>query len=98
MKNKESKAEYRKGIQTRKKNVIAMVEKTLPQLMQVVAYAENNPTEDGLKPPIALHQDAFAADYQYEELVLLGAAIKYLGMKGIEVHIMGTNEETIERQ
>lgn len=45
---------------------------------------------------LLLHQDAFAADYQKEEFYLLGMAIKYAGLKGKEVRIIGTNRETLK--
>ena len=45
---------------------------------------------------VVLHQDAFAADYQAEEFVLLGQAIKYAGIFGKQVHIVGRNGETLK--
>ena len=45
--------------------------------------------------PLIIHQDAFAADYQDAEYVLLGKAIKYAGIFGKEVHIIGRNRETL---
>lgn len=44
---------------------------------------------------ILLHQDAFAADYQDREYLLLGMAIKYAGIFGREVVIAGKNRETL---
>lgn len=44
---------------------------------------------------LILHQDAFAADYQPDELLLLGMAIKYAGIHGKVVHFIGTNRETL---
>lgn len=46
---------------------------------------------------IIIHQDAFAADYQDDEYVLLGKAIKFAGLHGKEVHIVGKNRETLKR-
>ena len=43
---------------------------------------------------IVVHQDSFAADYQDEEFVLLGKAIKYAGIFGREIHIIGQNRGT----
>jgi len=45
---------------------------------------------------ILLHQDAFAADYQLDELVLLGKAIKYAGMHGVSLRFHGKNRETLK--
>lgn len=44
---------------------------------------------------VLLHQDSFAADYQHDEYVLLGMAIKYAGLYGKEVRIIGTNRQTL---
>jgi hypothetical protein len=46
---------------------------------------------------IILHQDAFAADYEDDEFRLLGMAIKYAGLNGKEIHILGHNRETLTR-
>jgi hypothetical protein len=41
---------------------------------------------------VLLHQDAFAADYQEDEYTLLGMAIKYAGLGGQEVRVIGKTE------
>lgn len=43
---------------------------------------------------IILHQDSFAADYQQNEYTLLGMAIKYAGLHGKEVRVIGRSRET----
>jgi hypothetical protein len=45
---------------------------------------------------VILHQDSFAADYQDDEYALLGMAIKFAGLHGKEVRIIGTNRETLK--
>lgn len=45
---------------------------------------------------VIIHQDAFAADYQDHEYVLLGKAIKFAGLGGKEVRIIGKNRETLK--
>lgn len=45
---------------------------------------------------VVIHQDAFAADYQDREYALLGKAIKFAGLHGKEVRIIGKNRETLE--
>ena len=45
---------------------------------------------------VIIHQDAFAADYQDHEYALLGKAIKFAGLTGKEVHIIGKNRETLK--
>jgi hypothetical protein len=44
---------------------------------------------------VLLHQDAFAADYQEDEYVLPGMAIKYAGLRGKEVRVIGKNGSTL---
>jgi hypothetical protein len=45
---------------------------------------------------VVIHQDAFAADYQDHEYALLGKAIKFAGLHGKEVRIIGKNRETLK--
>jgi hypothetical protein len=45
---------------------------------------------------VILHQDSFAADYQDDEYAILGMAIKFAGLYGKEVRIIGTNRETLK--
>jgi hypothetical protein len=44
---------------------------------------------------VLLHQDAFAADYQEDEYMLLGMAIKYAGLRGKEVRVIGRNRSSL---
>ena len=46
---------------------------------------------------VLLHQDAFAADYQEDEYKLLGMAIKYAGLRGKEVRVIGRNRSSLGR-
>ncbi len=72
----------------RKLHIKNLVEKNLPNFIELNKESADN---------ILLHQDAFAADYQEEELLLLGAAIKYIGMtSGKEVTIIGKDQETLK--
>ena len=45
---------------------------------------------------VIIHQDSFAADYQDEEYTLLGMAIKFAGLHGKEIRIIGRNRETLQ--
>jgi hypothetical protein len=45
---------------------------------------------------VIIHQDVFAADYEDEEYALLGMAIKFAGLYGKEIRIIGTNRETLK--
>jgi hypothetical protein len=44
---------------------------------------------------VIIHQDAFAADYQDHEYALFGKAIKFAGLHGKEVRVIGKNRETL---
>ena len=66
-----------------KKRMIEIVEKKLPDFVQMIKTTNNE--------KIIFHQDAFAADYQNEEFSLLGMAIKYAGLHGREITIIPTN-------
>ena len=59
----------------RESSLIAIIRKKLPEF----AKASADDTE-----LVLLHQDAFAADYQEDEYMLLGMAIKYAGLRGKE--------------
>ena len=43
--------------------------------------------------PLLIHQDAFAVDYN--EYELLGMAIKFAGLHGKEVRVVGKNRDTL---
>ncbi len=45
---------------------------------------------------VIIHQDAFASDYQDYEYALLGKAIKFAGLHGKEVRIIGKNRDTLK--
>jgi hypothetical protein len=47
---------------------------------------------------VVLHQDAFAADYRDDEYRLLGMAVKYAGLCGKEVQVIGRNRQTVEEE
>jgi len=69
----------------RESNLIATVRAKLPEFAKMCA----DDTE-----LVLLHQDSFAADYQDDEYMLLGMAIKYAGLRGKEVRVMGKNRSS----
>jgi hypothetical protein len=77
----------------REENLIATIRKNLPDFARMCASDVEI---------VMLHQDALAADYQEDEYALLGMAIKYAGLRGKEVRVIGKNrsslgeEETIQ--
>ena len=44
---------------------------------------------------VMLHQDSFAAHYQEDEYMLLGMAIKYAGLRGKEVRVIGKHRSAL---
>jgi len=56
----------------REANLIATVRTKLPDFARMCA--------DDVEE-VLIHQDAFAADYQEDEYMLLGRAIKYAGLR-----------------
>ena len=70
----------------RESNLIATIRKKLPDFARMCA----DDTEH-----VLLHQDAFAADYQEDEYMLLGMAVKYAGLRGKEVRVIGNNRSTL---
>ena len=59
----------------------------LPDFMKACRGDENT---------LIIHQDSFAAGYQQDEYTLRGMAIKFAGLHGKEVRIIGTNRETLK--
>jgi len=47
---------------------------------------------------IITHQDAFAADYDHDEYVLFGMALKYAGINGITVVVSPEGEDANEEK
>ena len=70
----------------RESSLIATIIKELPEFAKACA-------DDA--ELVLLHQDAFAADYQEDEYTLLGMAIKYAGLRGKEVRVIGKNRSSL---
>jgi hypothetical protein len=70
----------------REANLIATIRAKLPDFARMCV----DDTE-----LVLLHQDSFAADYQEDEYMLLGMAIKYAGLRGKEVRVLGKNRSTL---
>ena len=73
----------------REANLIATIRAKLPDFARMCA----DDTE-----LLMLHQDAFAADYQGDEYIVLGMAIKYAGLRGKEVRVIGKNRSTFAEE
>jgi len=70
----------------RESSLIATIRKRLPEFAKACA----DDTE-----VVLLHQDWFAADYQDDEYLLLGMAIKYAGLRGKEARVIGRNRSSL---
>ena len=69
------------------------VEAIIPDFSNMIKQADAENIRE-----ILIHQDAFAADNQLDELILLGKAIKYAGMFNITIMIHGKNRETLKQR
>jgi hypothetical protein len=70
----------------REANLVRTIQEKLPDFVKMCA--------DDVEV-VVLHQDAFAADYRDDEYMLLGMAIKYAGLCGKEVQVIGKNRQTV---
>ena len=68
----------------------ATVEHYLPEFAKLIGKAAT-----GKGDVVVLHQDAFAASYDDDEYTLLGMAVKYAGLHGVDVTVIGKAEETL---
>ncbi len=73
----------------RESSLIATIRKKLPDFARMCADDAEH---------VLLHQDAFAADYKEDEYTLLGMAIKYAGLRGKEVRVIGKNRSSLGEQ
>jgi sulfite reductase beta subunit-like hemoprotein len=73
----------------RESNLIATIRKKLPDFARMCADDAEH---------VLLHQDGFAADYQEDQYMLLGMAIKYAGLPGKEVRVIGKNRSSFAEQ
>ena len=74
---------------SRESSLIATIRTKLPEFAKACAADAEL---------VLIHQDAFAADYQEDEYMLLGMAIKYAGLRGKEVGVIGKNRSTIDEK
>ena len=74
-------------IRERKAALSAEIRRLLPDFVESCLKSEDM---------VIIHQDSFAADYQQDEYALLGKAIKFAGLHGKELRIIGTNRETLQ--
>lgn len=73
----------------REANLIATIRAKLPDFARMCADDAEF---------VLLHQDSCVADYQEDEYSLLGMAIKYAGLRGKEVRVIGKNRSSFAEE
>jgi DNA-binding protein Fis len=73
----------------RQSELVSIIQNTLPDFVKACAANADM---------VVLHQDACAAAYQEDEYALLGMVIKYAGMCGKEVRVIGVNRQTVRER
>lgn len=73
-------------LQRRQAALVAKIKNVLPDFVKACLASDD---------AVIVHQDSFAADYQEDEYALLGMAIKFAGLHGKEIRIIGANRETL---
>jgi hypothetical protein len=73
-------------IMQRQSELVRKIQSSLPEFVKACAADADM---------VVLHQDAFAATYQEDEYSILGMAIKYAGLCGKEVRVIGKNRQTV---
>lgn len=63
------------------------IRKYVPEFAEAVASSVNKEADF-----VALHQDGFAANYDGDEYILLGMAIKYAGLYGVKIMVIGNED------
>jgi hypothetical protein len=74
--------------QQRISDLRATVAYYLPDLVPAIEQIAAANDKSGKTPFLLLHQDSFAAGYHMDEYTLLGMAIKYAGLRGVNIHII----------
>jgi hypothetical protein len=74
------------AVAEKEKALMAEIETLLPDFARSCRGSED---------VILIHQDSFAADYEDHEYTLFGKALKFAGLHGKEVRVIGRNRETL---
>ena len=79
----------------RRERVLAeTVEYYLPNFAKGMKELKAKEEQEGEGNVMILHQDAFASGLHTDEYTILGMAVKYAGLHGVELRIIGRNHET----
>ena len=74
---------------------VAVLQATVEHYLPSFDAAVKKTKAAGNDAVLTLHQDAFAAGFDDDEYTLLGMAIKYAGLCGVTVTVIGKDEETL---
>lgn len=69
-------------------HLVSEMESKFPKLKEAIDSNEND--------AIVFHQDTFAPDLNTIDFIAIGMVIKYIGLSGKTVQIVGKNRETID--
>jgi hypothetical protein len=75
---------------------VAILEATIERYLPEFVATIKNAAEAAEDSAVVLHQDAFCAGYDDDEYMLLGMAIKFAGMHGVALNIIGKNLGTLK--
>jgi hypothetical protein len=75
---------------------VAILQATVQHYLPNFDAAIRKTKAEGDDSMLILHQDAFAAGYDDDEYMLLSMAIKYAGLYGVKITIIGKDEETLK--
>jgi hypothetical protein len=75
-----------KGLLEKETALVAEIERLLPDFARSCRDSVD---------VVIIHQDSFAADYQDDEYTLFGKALKFAGLHGKEIRVIGRNRETL---
>ncbi len=78
---------------TRNKDLVEKETALISEIEQLLPDFANSCR--GSEDVVIIHQDSFAADYQDEEYTLFGKALKFAGLHGKEIRVIGKNRETL---
>lgn len=68
-------------------NLVSQVETRFPKLKEEIDKNEDS--------AIVFHQDTFAPDLNSVDFIAIGMVVKYIGLSGKSIQIVGKNGETL---
>lgn len=75
--------------------IVHLIEEGLPEFARVIKAGKLNGLIDEAPSQVVFSQESFAPDLDDKEIFILGAAIKYAGIHGIEI-LIASNREAMD--